>query len=549
LIRIEIKGEVASILGPFKIEFLRTISKLSGRKAWYGSKSVNVEASASNIQILKQSGWEFEWIDNSGLLKEIYELERMATQHQAASVIETDYKPRVPYLPHMDHCLGISWERKAYALFLEMGLCKTSITIHNFGILFKKHRITGVIIFAPKGVHRQWIAEQIPEHLDSSIKLNMVLWDKRAKYTTNELFKPGVLNVFALNIDAVRTEAGQIAAAMFVRIHSGHVFIVVDESHDIKDYSSERTREVIQIGEHCDYRRILTGTPLGKSLADIWSQMMFLDPKIIGINYLVVFKSRFCELGGFGHKEIVGSKNIEEFYQLIAPHCYRLTKAEAIDLPPKLPGRRSYDMDTKTQKHYDNLKHSFMTELDNNELVDTASALGCVIKLQQLLSGFVTKADRTYERISTQRAQIVLDMTRQINGQCIVWSRFIEDINILKEVFESEYGDDYCGLIDIDLFKTRKKKYAFLNPASGGTGLNLQSGGCQDAIYFNNSTRAIHRWQSEDRLHRMGATGTINIWDLFCYRSVDQGIFQNIKDKKDLSDLVLDDIRKLIIGS
>lgn len=548
MIRVEIKEEVATIYGPFKIEFLRVISRCSGRKAWHGDKTVNIEASASNIKILKESGFEYDWTDKSGLLRDLHNLEMMATQHQNASAIQTDYVPKIPYLKHMDHCIGLSWDRKAYAYLLEMGLCKTSITIHVTGILYKKGLITGLIIFAPKGVHRQWIMEQIPEHLDPSIKINMTIFDKKENYTRKDLFIPGRLNVLALNIDSGRTAKGRESAALFIRLHEGKVLMAVDESHDIKNYSSQRTRHIIEMGEHCAYRRILTGTPIAKSLVDMWTQFMFLDPKIIGIPYLATFQARFAEMGGFAHREVVGSKNIEEFYQLVAPHSYRLTKAEALDLPPKLPGRRQYEMDEKTQKHYDDLKHAFMTGIDNGEIVSAANAMGCLIKQQQLLSGFITREDKTYQRVSTQRADLVIEMVKQINGPVVVWARFIEDINILSEVFEKEFGNDFCFIENVEWFKKKQKKYALLNPASGGTGLNLQVSGCIDAIYFNNSNRSIHRWQSEDRLHRMGTTGTVNIWDIFAHKSCDQGIFANLKEKKDLSDLVLDEIRKIIMG-
>lgn len=550
MIRAEIKeDEIVTLFGPFQIEFLRVISKLSGRKKYAGSKFVSIEGSASNIKVLRESGFDIEWTDNTGLLKQLRELEMMATQHQAASVINTDYVPRVPYLKHMDHCIGLSWERKAYGYFLEMGLCKTAITIHVAGILFKKGLITGMIIFAPKGVHCQWIMEQIPEHLDASIKVNMTLFNRKEDYKRNDLFVPGTLNIFALNIDSARAGKGQESASLFIRLHQGKSFMVVDESHDIKTYASERTRNIISLGEHCTYRRILTGTPLSLSLEDMWSQFLFLDPKIFGIEYLSVFRARFCEMSGGEYSKAVGSKNIEEFYQIIAPHSYRLTKVEALDLPPKLPASRQYEMDTKTSKHYEDLRHAFMTQIDNGEIVAPVNALSCIIKLQQLLSGYITRDDRSYQRVSTQRADLVLEMTKSINGPVVIWAKFIEDINILSEVFAEEYGDDFCLLKDIELFKLRKKKYAFLNPASGGTGLNLQVSGCLDAIYYNNSNRAIHRWQSEDRIWRMGTTGTVNIWDIFARNACCRSIFNNLKEKKDLADLALDDIRKIIAGS
>lgn len=540
-----------SIYGPFPMEFLKLLSRLSGKKVWYGTKRVDAQTSGSNLLIVKESGFEIDWKDLTGVLRQMTELEMMKTQHSSAPQIDVPYNPRVPFLKHMDHCIRLSWDRKAYAYFLEMGLCKTSITVHNFGILFKKGEITGVLILAPLGVHAQWILEQIPEHLDPSIKVNMTLWDKKEDYTRRDFFVPGVLNIFAINIDSIRTIAGQEACALFIRLHECNIFMVVDESHRIKNYTAVTTRECVTIGNQVKYKRILTGTPVAKSLADLWSQIMFLNPEIIGIDTLTVFKMRFCQMGGFENREIKGSRNIEEFYRLIAPHCYRLTKAEATDLPPKLYSKHMYEMDDATEEHYDNMKHSYMMELEN-QTFDAKNWLSCVIKLQQLLSGFITVDPKTreYKVISHQRADIVCEMLSQINGQVIVWCVFIPDIIILRERIKKKLKEDCATLDDIDSYKKKRKRIALLNPASGGTGLNLQfpTDGDNNAVYYNNTERSLPRWQSEDRIYRMGMGGRACIWDIVCRKSIDAGNLRRLKEKKDLSDLVLDDIRQMIAG-
>jgi hypothetical protein len=550
-IRIEVNDETMAVYGPFPMEFLKLLSRVSGKKVWYGNKRVDVQNSGANILICKESGFDIEWQDNSGVLKQMFELQMMATQHSSAKMPETPYVPKVPYLKHMSHCLGLSWERESYALFLEMGLCKTSITIHNFGILFKRGVITGVLIFAPKGVHIQWILDQIPEHLDPSIKVNLILWDKKAEYTRSDFHAPGALNIFALNIDTIITDGGAEASSMFIRMHSGDVFLVVDESHRIKNYGASTTKEMVKLRRFVKYRRILTGTPLAKNLADIWSQMMFLDPKIVGIDTMAVFKARFCVMGGYENRQIVESKNIEEFYRIIAPHSYRLTKAEATDLPPKMYPKIKYEMDEKTRKHYDAMKHSFMMEIASGT-IEAKNHLSCVIKLQQLLSGYIVTDPKKHEfdMISWQRAELIVDALKQIDGQTIIWCAFIPDIMILKPYIEKQTGEECALLHNYRDFVKRKTKYALLNPSSGGTGLNLQfdTPGDNNAIYYNNTDRSLPRWQSEDRTWRTGMAGTAQIFDIICYKTVDQKILDNLKEKKDLSDLVLDDIRKMIAG-
>ena len=75
-----------------------------------------------------------------------------------------------------------------------------------------------------------------------------------------------------------------------------------------------------------------------------------------------------------------------------------------------------------------------------------------------------------------------------------------------------------------------------------GEGLNLQ-GLCHRAIYYSNSENSIARWQSEDRIHRIGIHKACTYTDIIAKGSRDAHILANLKKKKDLSQYVLGDIK------
>jgi SNF2 family DNA or RNA helicase len=420
-----------------------------------------------------------------------------------------------------------------------MGLGKSATLISNFGSLYKQGKLTGVLIVSPKGVHSQWLAEAIPNHIDSSIKLNMVLWDRGEEYLNEDFYQPNCLNIFSINIDAIRG-VGNTVCLQFLGLHRNKVMMVIDESHYIMDYGSKRTQAAIVLGRSATYRRILTGTPIAKSLEDAWSQFMFLDRKIIGIYTKTAFKARFCD-------EYNHSKNVEEFYALTAPHCFRITKEECTDLPPKMYKVVPYQHGKETKRHYENIKNSFMTELSNGDIVDPENGLAALIRLQQINSGFLPKTDGTFEIISYERAEVALDIVNQISGKIIIWCRFIQDIPMLRHALK-KYSSEICTIKDVDDLKTGKKRIGLLNPASGGTGLDLRPYEINNMIYYSNSHNSIHRWQSEDRAHGLGMKGTLTIFDIEAQKSCDKGITKNLKDKKNFSDLALDEIRKIIEG-
>jgi SNF2 family DNA or RNA helicase len=83
-------------------------------------------------------------------------------------------------------------------------------------------------------------------------------------------------------------------------------------------------------------------------------------------------------------------------------------------------------------------------------------------------------------------------------------------------------------------------------PSSAGTGLNLQ-GLCNNALYYSHSFRALDRWQSEDRIHRIGTKGVVVYTDMIGKGSiVDTKAVQSLARKQGISDLGIGDIKKML---
>ena len=329
--------------------------------------------------------------------------------------------------------------------------------------------------------------------------------------------------------------------------------ILVHNSHNCKSGSADRTKAAIKLGKLATYRRIATGTPIAKNVVDAWSQFMFLDPNILGHNYMTSFRSRYCIMGGFEGKQIIGQRNLEEFYGLIAPHAFRLTKAETLDLPEKIYVQRSYEMSDECKKHYKALKKTMMTALENGEIVDVNNAVTLMLRLQQVVCGYLPKDDDSFEEFDDGRLDVLDDVISQVEGPVIVWARFRRDIERIMRRLGDDAVSYYGETSNEDRAKNVKawlageKRFFVSNPQAGGTGLNLQ-GSCQVNVMYSNGFSAIARWQAEDRTHRMGTTGAVTYIDLVAEKSVDKAILRNLRDKKSISDLTFDQIRQAIIS-
>lgn len=202
------------------------------------------------------------------------------------------------------------------------------------------------------------------------------------------------------------------------------------------------------------------------------------------------------------------------------------------------------------------MKETWITRFDNGEIKDASNGLVAMLRLQQILCGYLEREDGTIEHIGGgERIEEMLDIIEQTSGPTIIWSRFTEDIERIAKTLSDIYGEDqvvtYYGGIDRRERKTNKHRFTdgkarfFI----GNIGISAGLDGLQVAktmIFYACDFDAIHRWQSEDRGHRMGMTDSLTIFDIVARGSVDRHIIKNLSEKKSLSTLSLDQIRQAI---
>ena len=172
-----------------------------------------------------------------------------------------------------------------------------------------------------------------------------------------------------------------------------------------------------------------------------------------------------------------------------------------------------------------------------------------------MICGHRQREDGTMMEVGNERMDILLDIVGQRTGAIVIWHRFIEDgkriIHHLTEAGEIAVrylGTDAERQAAKDAFLSGEARIFVSNPKTGGVGLNLQ-GDCETVIYYSNNFDALDRWQSEDRVHRTGMKRAVTYFDIVARKSVDRVILRNLRAKKSISDLTLDDIRKSLSAS
>ena len=84
------------------------------------------------------------------------------------------------------------------------------------------------------------------------------------------------------------------------------------------------------------------------------------------------------------------------------------------------------------------------------------------------------------------------------------------------------------------------------NPSTAGYGLTLTA--AHVVVYYSNSFDLGHRWQSEDRAHRIGQTNKVTYIDLISPKTVDEHIVKALRDKINIAGQVMgEDIKAWLL--
>src|SRR5690606_17383086 len=138
-------------------------------------------------------------------------------------------------------------------------------------------------------------------------------------------------------------------------------FCIVDESTYIKGHSAWRTQRITVIGQRSRYRLILTGTPITQGVQDLYSQMRFLSPKILGYNSFYSFARNHLEYSDRYPGLIVRAHNTEYLAAKIRPYVYQITKDDAgLELPEKLHETYSTYLTVEQKEAYQAAKHELL---------------------------------------------------------------------------------------------------------------------------------------------------------------------------------------------
>ena len=467
-----------------------------------------------------------------------------------------NYKFKTKTYKHQMTALEKSWNKENFAYFMEMGTGKTKVLIDNMSMLYDKGKIDGALIVAPKGVVKTWYEQEVPTHLPDHIENVAVLWQPNITKTQQEklesLFEiETALHILVMNVEALSTEKGVKFASKFLNSHK--TLMAVDESTTIKTPTAKRTKNIIGLGKHAKYRRILTGSPITKNPLDLYTQCEFLDPYLLDFASYYAFRNRYAEMTtmnvrGRSIQVVKKFRHLDELSESLQPFSYRVLKEDCLDLPPKIFMKRHIALTAEQKKVYDQMKEKALAIL-NGKMITTMTVLTQLMRLHQITCGHFTADDGSTQAVNSNRLNELMSILDETEGKAIIWANYQLSVGEIIQRIIKEYGEDsyvhYYGLTSQEDRQDNIRKFQndpncrFIigTPQTGGYGITLTQ--AHTVIYYSNSYDLEKRLQSEDRAHRIGQKKTVTYIDLIAEDTVDEKIVKALRDKINVASEVL----------
>jgi len=303
-------------------------------------------------------------------------------------------------------------------------------------------------------------------------------------------------------------------------------YLILDESQYIKNPASMVYKSVTRLKS--DHRLVLTGTPVENSLTDLWAQLNFVNPGLLGS--LSFFRNEFARPIEKEQDDQIERK----LKKLIKPFILRRTKEMvARDLPPVTDQTVFCEM-TEDQKGIYEEEKSAIRNLIMDNMGDSGKGKSSIIVLQGLMklrqiSNHPLITDEEYSGGSGKFETVLNDIENVVNEghKILIFSSFVRHLNIFAEAlngmnigFSMLTGASTNREKIINSFRDELAKRVFLiSLKAGGVGLNLTSA---DYVFILDPWwNPASEMQALSRAHRIGQDKNV-----FIFRYISSGTLE-----------------------
>ena len=410
----------------------------------------------------------------------------------------------------------------------DMGLGKTLQIIAFILSQRKKQNQNTNLVIVPTSLIFNWQAEI--EKFAPSIKILTIYGSTRVKEITD--FD---------NYEVILTSYGTLLSDVnFLKKYSFN-YIFLDESQAIKNPDSQRYKAARLL--QARNRIVLTGTPVENNTFDLYGQMSFACPGLLGTK--TQFKNHYSN----PIDRFQDNQRARDLQRKINPFILRRTKKQvATELPDKTEMVLYCEMGEEQRKVYNAYELEFYTFLNTKNELDipreSMHVLQGLTKLRQICNSPALLNDHLYYGNASAKIEVLMEQieTKSPQHKILVFSQFVTMLDLIRDElvtkgisFEYLTGQTKDRQARVDNFQNNSKIRVFLiSLKAGGTGLNLTEA---DYVYIVDPwwNPAVEN-QAIDRSYRIGQKKNVIAVRLICPDTIEEKILHLQESKRDLAD-------------
>ena len=313
-------------------------------------------------------------------------------------------------------------------------------------------------------------------------------------------------------------------------------YIILDESQVIKNPTSNIAKAVRELKSR--HKLVLTGTPIENTTMDLWSQMTFINPGILGTQ--TYFRNEYQH----PIEKKADEARSKKLGAIIKPFILRRHKSQvATELPAKVEYVQYSVMTTEQEKRYEEVKAHYREKIF--KLIDQEGLgnsrfmiLEGLTKLRQLANH-----PRMVEQGYTGDSGKLEDVTHMLENaiaeghKVLIFSQFVKHLDLVREYLKTNKidftyldGSSTDRKQQVERFNRETQLKVFLiSIKAGGLGLNLTEADYVFILdpWWNPAVEA----QAIDRAHRIGQKRKVFTYKFITRNTVEEKIL-TLQQKK-----------------
>lgn len=320
-------------------------------------------------------------------------------------------------------------------------------------------------------------------------------------------------------------------------------YLILDESQQIKNKDSKLFSAINKINSA--HKISLSGTPIENSLSDLWSQMQFINPGILG-SY-----SFFKEYFKTPIEKHRNQERIEELKTLIDPFILRRTKEQVAKDLPELTEQIIYtEMHSHQEKQYESEKsaaRNLLLGIDNQSsnkihILNTLNRLRQLANHPKLIDSDTDSTSGKFEYVTDYITTLV-----KADKKVLVFSSFVSHLqlyiewcntqNITCVTLTGQTKSDEREQVVNQFQENESISVFFISLKAGGVGLNLTK--ASYVILLDPWWNPFIEKQAIARSHRIGQTQSVTVTRFITKNSIEEKIILLQQKKKTLSDDII----------